>query len=241
MAPAPLSGADLELEVPTPNATHALKDALAVLDKKSLLDLLLKIVEDNLIVQRTLENKILVRGKDVVRYHVDTDSEDRGSDEEESDAEESDDERPKYKERQPIAIKDHEATGRIAICLNCNSQFNVTENEKGDCLWHTGILISLKYFDSMPSSIIGEKELYHDDDYWADHDPNCHGDPESFIDDDDFAEGFQWTCCDQPGDNNGCKSTKHKAAVNIIIVDELPEAMTGRKRKADEELPNPRI
>ena len=134
MAPATLNGPDSALYGPAPNALQALKDALAVLDKNNLLDLLLKIVENNPIVQRELENKILVRGKDVVRYHVDTDSEDGESDEGESDNED-----PGSEERRPIAIKDHEATGRIAICLNCENQFNVTENEKGDCLWHTGI------------------------------------------------------------------------------------------------------
>ncbi|KIN01144.1 hypothetical protein OIDMADRAFT_123414, partial [Oidiodendron maius Zn] len=54
------------------------------------------------------------------------------------------------------------------------------------------------------------KELYYDADFWADHDLDCHGDLQSFIDDDNFARVFLWTCCDQPGDNEGCKSTKHK-------------------------------
>lgn len=82
--------------------------------------------------------------------------------------------------------------------------------------------------------------MYHEGDFWADHDVDCHGDYEDFINDADFAEGFQWSCCDQPGDNEGCKSTKHKAGVNVIIIDEVSGTGASNKRKAEEELPNPR-
>lgn len=32
-----------------------------------------------------------------------------------------------------------------------------------------------------------------------------------------MASGFLWTCCDEQGDNPGCKSTKHKAPINLIV------------------------
>ena len=106
MAPALLTGDDSAQDGPAPNATQALKDALAVLDKRALLEVLLKIVENNPIVQHALEKKMLVRGRDVVRYHVDTDSEDNEISERESDDEEreSDNKDAKSLERRPIAI-----------------------------------------------------------------------------------------------------------------------------------------
>jgi hypothetical protein len=141
MAPTLLNGTGLTQDGPAPNAAQALKDALAVLDKKALLEVLLKIVENNPIVEGALEKKMLVRGRDVVRYHVDTDSEDDESGERGSNGENT-----RSEERRPIAIKDHEATGRTAMCLNCENRFDVTENVKGDCKWHEGSLTALSHF-----------------------------------------------------------------------------------------------
>lgn len=156
MAPAPLTET-ASLDAPASDTTQALQAALSVLDKKTLLSVLLKIVDNNPIVQRTLEKRMLVRGTDVVRYHVDSESEDNEDEDEaeESNVEESDEEesgkevsdekvsdnKHKISHRQkPITIKDDEFTGRLAVCLNCEEQFNVTENEKGDCIWHPGVL-----------------------------------------------------------------------------------------------------
>ena len=69
---------------------------------------------------------------------MDTDSKDNESEEGGSDIV-----KLRSKERRPIAIKDHEVTGRVAICLNWEEQFNVTENWKGYCLWHIGKFINL--------------------------------------------------------------------------------------------------
>jgi hypothetical protein len=84
---------------------------------------------------------------------------------------------------------------------------------------------------------IGEKEVDWDGDFWADHDENCHGQIDSFVDDPDYADGFSWSCCNEPGDNEGCKSTKHTAPINQIrytppVVVSAPET-SGRKRKAE--------
>ncbi len=56
----------------------------------------------------------------------------------------------------------------------------------------------------------GAKYVNYDDHFWADHDPDCHGDPESFEDDPDFAEGFKWDCCEKDGSASGCVTTKHR-------------------------------
>jgi len=66
---------------------------------------------------------------------------------------------------------------------------------------------------------------------------DCHGPYEAFEDDSDFAEGFIWDCCDKPGDDEGCKSTKHKAKVNLVVPASLPVLTQGKKRRAEEEKP----
>jgi hypothetical protein len=58
--------------------------------------------------------------------------------------------------------------------------------------------------------LIGRKEVDNASDFWDDHDEDCHGDMESFADDESYAEGFVWTCCGEYGEAEGCHSTAHK-------------------------------
>jgi hypothetical protein len=93
----------------------------------------------------TLEGRLLVKGKDVVRYHVDEYSEDDENSENEESASESDgsdgsESERESRKRKPIAIGDEECTARMAMCENCNQEFDVTLNERGDCLWHPGMV-----------------------------------------------------------------------------------------------------
>jgi hypothetical protein len=89
-----------------------------------------------------LEGRLLVQGKDVVRYHADTDSEDHGSSEgseSESGPDSKLDSNGGSNKRKPIALGDDEYTARMATCKNCDEEFDVTSNERGDCTWHPGI------------------------------------------------------------------------------------------------------
>lgn len=103
-------------------------------------------------------------------------------------------------------------------CLNCKSEFDVSDNCRGYCTWHPGILSSHSLFNRLVlrQNVPGDKEVDHDSDFWADHYERCHGRYESFRDDPSYSEGITWTCCEKEGADEGCKSTKHKAAVNII-------------------------
>ena len=69
---------------------------------------------------------------------------------------------------------------------------------------------------------------------WDDHDENCHGQCESFEDDPDYAEGFIWECCDKPGDDEGCKTTRHKARINIVAAAPSSVPVLSMKRKAED-------
>lgn len=50
-----------------------------------------------------------------------------------------------------------------------------------------------------------------DEDFWADHDEDCHGliDTEEMRE--EFPEGFTWNCCDQVGTAPGCTKGHHYA------------------------------
>jgi hypothetical protein len=38
----------------------------------------------------------------------------------------------------PIAVRDEEKTAKFANCMNCEEEFDVTANDRGDCIWHSG-------------------------------------------------------------------------------------------------------
>ncbi|APA12164.1 hypothetical protein sscle_09g069340 [Sclerotinia sclerotiorum 1980 UF-70] len=84
-------------------------------------------------------------------------------------------------------------------CENCEEDFDIKSNRKGDCWYHPGW-----------------KELDDESDFWADHDDRIHGSPEAFEDDPDYADEFKWDCCDKPGSDNGCKNTRHKVTEEVM-------------------------
>jgi hypothetical protein len=81
-----------------------------------------------------LENSLLVTGKEITRYHADSESEDEEPNE--------DWQYEKYdfgeKAKLPIAVHDEELTPRDVMCENCKEVFDVTDNETRDCRWHPG-------------------------------------------------------------------------------------------------------
>ena len=64
---------------------------------------------------------------------------------------------------------------------------------------------------------------------WCDHDEDCHGRIMDHIDDPDYENGFEWSCCENSGGYVGCKSTRHKASVNRVVEGK------SLKRRAEEE------
>ena len=133
---------------PKPVISAALEKAIDTLDAAELrgwVKYYCKTVEP---MRSTLEEKYLVLGKDVVRYHADTDSEDDKESENESSEEEEDDEEDDTnaeseneprKKLKPIAAADDEMVPRYAECLNCKERFDVSDNKRGYCRWHTGM------------------------------------------------------------------------------------------------------
>ena len=58
----------------------------------------------------------------------------------------------------------------------------------------------------------GNLDVDDSEDFWADHDEDCHG----IIDTDEmreeFPDGFIWDCCEELGSAKGCTVGRHHAA-----------------------------
>jgi hypothetical protein len=115
---------------------QALLDAFHELDESDLRLELKNICEEYPEVNTFLQGRLLVRGKDVVRYHANVESEDEGfPSESENETSEGSEE---IIDKGGVVISDEDFTARTVKCENCNERFDVTENERGDCLWHSG-------------------------------------------------------------------------------------------------------
>ena len=141
-----------------PVVSAALKKAIDTMDHMRLRLLVKNYCETMEPLREDLEKSLLVAGGDVVRYHVDTESEDGGDGDEESSSEDeikdedaSDiEEAPKERKgRKPIAVEDDEMVPRYSTCLRCKAEFDVTANNKGDCKWHSGICFLQLFLQSI--------------------------------------------------------------------------------------------
>ncbi|KAL7907740.1 hypothetical protein GGI35DRAFT_454697 [Trichoderma velutinum] len=108
-------------------------------------------------------------------------------------------------------------TSLSAICVQCDVAFDPS-NPK-DCFYHDG-----------------ELDVNDEDDFWADHDEDCHG----IIDTDEmreeFPEGFKWNCCNQSGEAKGCQRGRHQADADNLVLDDDNDGgeHTGDKKESDD-------
>jgi len=126
----------------------ALTQALRKSSEKRVRKLLMRVCREHPAARALVEREFLVPKSEVVPYHADTESEDGGANSEED----SDDEAiiSKKKSENDHAILptpnlkrkagsiDEELVPRFAKCENCKEEFDVTANERGDCIWHWG-------------------------------------------------------------------------------------------------------
>ena len=118
-------------------------------------------------------------------------------------------------------------------CGRCPESYDGNNNEGLECFYHTGTHRRLSWSSLSSNSVIGSKEVDPDADTWRDHDEDCHGPYENFIDDPDYATGFVWDCCNGWGDEPGCQEGNHIPKVK------LPAETSTAKRKAEEEFSRP--
>lgn len=113
---------------PATNSDDLLQSTLKSLSAAQLLAEFQEICDAYPEVRATLKKRLLVKGKDVVRYDVDSESDD---DTDSNGAESKNEGNLKI-----IPIADDELTARYTKCLNCDEEFDVANNLRGDCLWH---------------------------------------------------------------------------------------------------------
>ncbi|KAI4694380.1 hypothetical protein J4E81_006597 [Alternaria sp. BMP 2799] len=53
-------------------------------------------------------------------------------------------------------------------------------------------------------------EIYNDEDFWTDHDEDCHGEIDTEEMREEYPEGFVWSCCKGYGDAKGCRTDPHE-------------------------------
>jgi len=98
---------------------------------------------------------------------------------------------------------------RFEICIQCYQEYDVTKNDENSCRWHPGSCppIGMHLRQKITDHLPGECEADYDADVWADHDENCHGDPEDLRD--DCPQGYKWICCEEPENAKGCETGMH--------------------------------
>ena len=103
---------------------------------------------------------------------------------------------------------------RFATCINCDQEFDVTDNGDTVCSWHDGMVLRAYPVCVIAAAnmVIGEREPDFDGDFWADHDEDCHGRITDL--EDEFPEGFKYDCCGQAGDAEGCNTGPHEEQVS---------------------------
>lgn len=57
----------------------------------------------------------------------------------------------------------------------------------------------------------GDLEVDDENDFWADHDEDCHGEIDTKEMRVEFPDGFKWTCCQKLGYLKGCTKGPHNA------------------------------
>jgi hypothetical protein len=74
-----------------------------------------------------LATQMMVPGKDIVRYHIDTDDEDADETEDDEDDQEEN-----------VCVEDLKMTSKYQYCTRCKQSFDLATNYRGACSWHPG-------------------------------------------------------------------------------------------------------
>jgi hypothetical protein len=120
----------------------------------------------------------------------------------------------KRKRAESISATDKKRQRRFMTCHTCLQEYDTTQNTDRSCRYHPGKhsqlnLERLREAEDAYIVCLDGKEVDYDGDFWADHDEDCHGQIDGFVDDPDYAEGFIWACCEEYGNALGCTFSKH--------------------------------
>jgi hypothetical protein len=94
------------------------------------------------------------------------------------------------------------------ICIQCDVEYNVLENNKESCIWHPGTpMLCYIFFSESMLTCAGNREADYESGFWDDHDEE-HGVISELGD--EYPEGFVWDCCKQVGTHEGCQIGRHR-------------------------------
>ncbi|KAM0547045.1 hypothetical protein ACHAPJ_010588 [Fusarium lateritium] len=82
----------------------------------------------------------------------------------------------------------------LFVCVQCDGAFTNEDNTEKSCLYHPGDL-----------------DVDDSNDFWADHDEDCHGVIDTPEMREEMPDGFAWSCCGELGGSKGCTRGKHEA------------------------------
>ncbi|KAK8239922.1 hypothetical protein HDK64DRAFT_313433 [Phyllosticta capitalensis] len=97
---------------------------------------------------------------------------------------------------------------RYATCYNCEAEYDVRNNHEEACFYHDGAFTATGEKAKNDLSMSGDLE--YDQTYWGrycERPGNSHiATQENF---EEQPEGFNWTCCDESGESEGCQTGPH--------------------------------
>ncbi|KAM0305348.1 hypothetical protein HYE67_008735 [Fusarium culmorum] len=82
----------------------------------------------------------------------------------------------------------------LFVCVQCDEVYTNEDNTKTSCRYYYGDL-----------------EVDDSEDFWADHDENCHGEIDTPEMREEVPDGIRWSCCSKLGGTRGCTKGKHQA------------------------------
>lgn len=77
----------------------------------------------------------------------------------------------------------------------------------------------------------GKKIQDENDECWVEYPYRILGHPMKQIDNPEYVDALMWTCCDQPGSDEGCKTTRHKCKDNTILATAQDEGERDRVKQ----------
>ncbi|KAJ5217200.1 hypothetical protein N7468_010208 [Penicillium chermesinum] len=176
---------------PVVNELAKLNKAVSKVSREVLDRLVTALIQTNVPAREFIKNGLFVPEDDVPRPGSPSSplSTTSGEDEENK-GEVSKTDRPPSETARPKRLRT-----RYALCQNCNEEFDVSENTQQSCRFHP------------------EESVPDYDDFFADHDENCHGTIDCEETRKEYPEGFIYGCCDRNGEEEPCMTDWHREYV----------------------------
>ncbi|KAK2736321.1 hypothetical protein FQN55_001707 [Onygenales sp. PD_40] len=172
---------------PTSDTQKKLEIAVGDVSDSRLRTLMIDLCDSFPDAKKWLEKELLTTEEEIPRREEsESDVDEEESEESQSDVDEEEADTTKTKSADLKRLRP-----RYVICENCDEEFDVLDNSKESCWYHPEF--------SEPDY----------DDFFADHDENCHGPIDCDATRKEYPEGFIYPCCDRTGAEDPCEVDWH--------------------------------